>query len=86
MQGMQGMQGLPGLQGPGLDLGQLGLRPGPLGPSFSGAGQDPMQFNFQGLQMPQLQMPTLGSLPPGQGMPNPGRPEMPPMFRLGSPA
>ena len=30
------MQGLPGLQGPGLDLGQLGLRPGPLGPSFSG--------------------------------------------------
>lgn len=84
MQGMQGM-GLPGLQGPGLDLGQLG-RPGPLGPSFSGAGQDPMQFNFQGLQMPQLQMPTLGSLPPGQGMPNPGRPEMPPMFRLGSPA
>ena len=36
MQGMQGMPGLPGLQGPGLDLGQLGLRPGPLGPSVAG--------------------------------------------------
>eukprot|EP00434_Breviolum_minutum_P015921 symbB.v1.2.014032.t1/scaffold994.1/size146050/8 len=96
-----GFPGLPSMPNPlsptpnGLGLGTLGslgslrpMAPGSLGPSFSGsAGPDTMQFNFQGLQMPQLQMPTLGSLP---GPTGPGMPQMPQvgrpdaqMFRLG---
>ncbi|CAK8999828.1 unnamed protein product [Durusdinium trenchii] len=75
--------------GPGPQLGS----PSPLGPLGSNAGgpnfaaRDPMPFNFQGLQMPQLQMPTLGSLLPGPAIPTGGRPNIVPgMFGLGSPA
>ena len=54
MQGMQGMQGLPGLQGPGLDLGQLGLRPGPLGPSFSGVTPSTLATIYYSCKMLQV--------------------------------
>ncbi|CAJ1446226.1 unnamed protein product, partial [Effrenium voratum] len=69
-----GMPGsLPGAVPGAMPAAVPGGMPGALPGAVSMAGRDPANpFNFQGLQMPQLTMPTLGGMP---GMPQGPRPD-----------